>query len=140
MGDLSYAGFGAPWKAMLAVQSAKFKDKTPLAKALLATGDAFLLAHASVTDLSPESDNSFWSDNSNGEGMNLLGLQLMMIRDRLSGVEENPKMRYFESLMDLNTGKAHTAFAEKRWRDIILTATMSFMECQVEHKQHLQEA
>merc|ERR1719221_1840424 len=76
--DLTYGGFGSNWNAMWAVLNAKFRPKTRLAEALLKTGDAFLLKHDPIVGR-----DEVWSDNGDGEGLNWLGMQLMLIRDQL---------------------------------------------------------
>mmetsp|Transcript_26969 Transcript_26969/g.64033 ORF Transcript_26969/g.64033 Transcript_26969/m.64033 type:complete len:188 (+) Transcript_26969:54-617(+) len=78
--DRSYGGFGNRWLAMQAVLRAKFQPGTPLATALLNTGDAWLLEH------NPKRGrDKVWSDNCVGDGTNWLGLQLMLLRDELRG-------------------------------------------------------
>ncbi len=76
--DYSYAGFGRDG-AMKAVLTAKFKDPN-LAAALLATKEAYLLEHNSHLDL-----DTYWSDNSDGTGKNMLGITLMELRQELGG-------------------------------------------------------
>jgi len=78
--DWTYAGFGSAWEGMASVLRTKFAPGTALAKALLTTEDSFLLHH-NIADFK----DGFWSDNGDGEGKNLLGMQLMLIRDELSG-------------------------------------------------------
>lgn len=73
-----WAGFGQE-PAMDAVIASKFSDLT-LRAALLATKDAYLLEHNSNDDR-----DSFWSDNCNGDGQNLLGHALMRLRHSLAG-------------------------------------------------------
>ncbi|CAJ1401938.1 unnamed protein product [Effrenium voratum] len=79
MEAFSYAGHGSNWAAMRHVLTRKFQDPE-LCEGLLATGDALLLEHNPV----PNRD-CIWSDNSDGSGKNWLGLQLMLLRDELSG-------------------------------------------------------
>merc|ERR1719160_1458437 len=81
--DRSYGGYGSNWAGMMAVLSAKFKEGSLMAEALKATGDAFLLEHNSV-----QGRDGVWSDNNDGTGQNWLGLQLMLVRDRLTGLNE----------------------------------------------------
>jgi len=79
-GDLTYSGFGSNSQAMWKVLNAKFAPNSALAQALLDTGDAFLLEHNDK-----EKRDRIWSNNSNGKGLNWLGLELMLLRDILRG-------------------------------------------------------
>ena len=73
-----YGGYDSNKDLMLAILTEKFKEGTYLANKLINTHQAFLLEHNSATrDL-------VWSNNNIGNGSNLLGLILMMIRDRLN--------------------------------------------------------
>ena len=80
--DHSYSGFGGNWKGMLNVLYAKFSIRpghhggNQLAIALYHTGDSYLLEHNATSGR-----DKVWSDNSDGKGMNWLGLQLMIVRD-----------------------------------------------------------
>jgi len=78
--DPEHGGYGTSWKAMQAVLKAKFKVNTPLGIALEQTGDDFLLCHSS--DYDPDAT---WSNGGNGQGMNWLGMQLMLIRSNRTG-------------------------------------------------------
>jgi len=80
--DGSYGGFGYNVPAMEAVLAAKFSDPA-LQAGLMATGDAYLLEHNSVTGR-----DHFWSDNNDGTGGNHLGKALMRLRATLSGKPE----------------------------------------------------
>ncbi|CAE7583894.1 unnamed protein product [Symbiodinium sp. CCMP2592] len=73
--DAELGGYGSKWKAMYMVLSNKFTH-WKLRKALLATGDAFLLEHNDRVGR-----DEFWSDNADGSGMNGLGFLLMWIRE-----------------------------------------------------------
>ena len=81
--DWTYAGFGNNWLAMLAVLQAKFTQNKNIATKLISTGNAFLIEHNVKSGR-----DKIWSDNSDGEGFNRLGLQLMIIRDELRGTNE----------------------------------------------------
>ncbi len=108
--DFTYGGFvpapgqlgdGANWLAMRAVLAAKFQPPPPagdaptsggeeapddpsqvLGRALLATGDAFLLEHNETSGR-----DATWSDDGDGSGANWLGAQLMLRRDELRTAE-----------------------------------------------------
>lgn len=95
--DLSYGGYGSNWAGMMAVLKAKF-SKRSLQTILLQTDDAFLLEHNSVAGR-----DKIWSDNCIGDGSNWLGLQLMLIRDELSG--KRGWTDYINSHIDSRTGK-----------------------------------
>jgi len=75
--DGSCGGFGSEWAAMMAVLRVKFAGSGQLARKLLETGDAYILAH----DIS----DGTWSDGQRGDGRNWLGLQLMILREELAG-------------------------------------------------------
>jgi len=112
-GDLQYAGFGSSWKAMLAVLRAKFQCGTTLAGALMRTEQAFLLEHNPTLGR-----DSTWSDNNNGEGMNWLGLQLMLVRDELrySGWKD-----WISCSVDLETGAPRNG----DWQNAVRSATQA---------------
>ena len=76
--DYSYAGLGRDG-AMKAVLHSKFSDPN-LQKGLMATGDAYLLEHNVKSGR-----DSYWSDDHNGAGKNMLGMTLMSIRQGLGG-------------------------------------------------------
>lgn len=86
--DYGYAGFHrsgpgiasgdeAREGAMWAVLTSKFEDPA-LRAGLLATGEAYLLEHAS------NAHETYWSDGGSG-GTNRLGIQLMDLREHLGG-------------------------------------------------------
>lgn len=76
--DYSYSGLGRDG-AMLHVVSAKFN--LPVFKtALLATGNAYLLEHNAK-----KGRDSYWSDDNDGSGNNMLGKTLMEVRKQLGG-------------------------------------------------------
>jgi predicted NAD-dependent protein-ADP-ribosyltransferase YbiA (DUF1768 family) len=77
--DPTYSGLDNNWNAMYLVLQAKFQNPH-LKTILLNTGTCFLLEHTEVTGR-----DHVWSDNHNGEGMNWLGLQLMMLREAMGG-------------------------------------------------------
>ena len=79
--DQSYAGLQRDG-AMKAVLEAKFRDAT-LRDALLATGGAYLLEHNSKVGR-----DSYWSDDHDGTGANMLGRMLMSLRAELGGKGE----------------------------------------------------
>ena len=99
---------------MLAVLQAKFQPGTWMEKALLATGDAFLLEHNSVTGR-----DNVWSDNHDGTGSNWLGLQLMLLRGTL-----NPKsslLQWIDSQIDRNSGQPWTGSC---WQAVVQEAAI----------------
>lgn len=81
----SNGGWPNDFTAMLGILESKFAAESVMAQELLSTGDAFLLWHAE----SPQGPGGFdfhrWSDDCDGEGQNLVGMLLMVIRDRLAG-------------------------------------------------------
>lgn len=115
--DEQYAGYGSAWRAMLVVLLAKFEGNE-LSDALLKTDDAFLLDHAGERgDLPAHSSDSEWSDGADGQGLNLLGLQLMLVRDWKSGKSEWTP--FIEDLLDVHVGKPHYTVTELRWRSTV---------------------
>jgi len=113
--DPTFAGYGNAWTAMLAVLTSKFADKGP-ATALLTTGDSFLLCH----DPGVANDNE-WSGGHHGEGRNMLGVLLMLVRDRLSGASDWTMC--LSKLFDLDLGDARTDFAVDVWQQAVRSAT-----------------
>lgn len=78
--DTTFSGYQNRFQAMKAVLSAKFRPGSDMARRLLDTGHAFLSEHNNRAG-----KDSFWSDNCDGTGKNLLGLLLMLKRDELKG-------------------------------------------------------
>ena len=77
--DYTYSGYGNNVEAMKIVLWQKFAIPTMTQK-LIATGDTFLLEHNDM-----EGRDAIWSDNYVGNGKNLLGMLLMLIRDNITG-------------------------------------------------------
>jgi len=98
--DLSFAHFGNKWKAMWEVLRRKFINE--LSERLLQTGDSFLLEHTSTFDR-----DLYWSDNMDGSGTNLLGAQLMLLRDSLRQQKSKtqPWTIFLVDEIDLKTGQ-----------------------------------
>jgi len=118
--DVSYAGFGSSWKAMQAVIAAKFNSTSPLTEALRKTGDAFLLHHQNR----PGQDK-VWSDDCSGEGTNWLGLQLLLLRDQISG--EKRWTEYISSLIDTDSGRPRSGRKGQLWQATVRAATRSLL-------------
>lgn len=76
--DYSYCGLGRDG-AMLKVVTEKFA-LPEFKKALLASGDSYLLEHNAKFGR-----DDYWSDNFNGSGSNMLGITLMDVRNSLGG-------------------------------------------------------
>lgn len=76
--DYSYAGLQRDG-AMMTVVKAKFLN-IELKNGLIATGDAYLLEHNAHQGL-----DTYWSDNKDGSGENVLGKTLMQLRADLGG-------------------------------------------------------
>ena len=120
-GDDTYSGYGCAWRAMRAVLAAKFRPQTALAASLVGTGDAFLLAHAHAP-----AKEGVWSDGCDGEGTNWLGLQLLLLRDSLSG--ESRWTDFLAAMLDLETGLPRNADAAELWQDAVRTAVDAISE------------
>jgi ribA/ribD-fused uncharacterized protein len=76
----------ANWRArsvdvMRGVLTEKFSQNPDLKELLLATGNAYLVEHVPV-----RGRDSFWGDDFDGGGVNMLGMKLMQVRHALGGV------------------------------------------------------
>jgi len=111
--DLSFGGHGSNWQAMLAVLRSKFAPGSRWAIGLLQTGDAFLLKRGCLGDR-----DDIWSDDGTGKGRNWLGMQLMLVRDELSG-GKGLWSEYITSLINTATGKAYTAEVAAHWQNAV---------------------
>ena len=118
--DWAYAGFGNNWLAMLAVLQAKFTQNENLATKLISTGNAFLIEHNVKSGR-----DKIWSDNSDGEGFNWLGLQLMIIRDELRGTSEWSEILY--NCVDMSNG---TIKSKSEWQDTVRLASRTLAKYQ----------
>lgn len=106
--DQTYAGFGSSWAAIRAVLQAKFPPHSPLAMALLKTGDAFLLECGGPTaGRGPPWTSGGWHD------ANWLGLALMVLRDSLSG--RRSWLDFLSSVFDLEHGQPRDAVQLEQW-------------------------
>jgi len=107
--DLTFADLGGHWQAGLHVLRAKFRPQTDLGQALLRTEHDFLLQC-----------DSYW------ENLNVLGLQLMIVRDELhcsrSGHDAQQWTPFLETLMDVDTGVPRGSQQEKVWQSIVKSA------------------
>jgi len=119
--DRTYSGHGSNWKAMRAVLNAKFQDKT-LGDALVATGDAFLLEHNACIGR-----DEFWSDNGDGSGRNMLGLQLMLLREKLrAAAHQGPgRWAWLQGHVD---SEGLLANAEGEWQRAVKAATATILK------------
>lgn len=81
--DETFSGFKCAWQAALAVSKAKFAPGSDLAGMLLNTGDAFLLAYDADPDNGQDERGKSWYNGA--DKFNFFGLQLMLVRDELSG-------------------------------------------------------
>lgn len=111
--DFTYGGYGSNWAAMRAVLTSKFSHE-PLRSLLLKTSDAFLLEHNTVTGR-----DDIWSDNYDGTGQNWLGLQLMWLRDEISGRNEWTRFFQDQCEIDMETGKA----GNQLWQSLVQRAS-----------------
>jgi len=96
--DRQYDGRGSMWKAMFEVIALKFRIGTAAAVALETTGDDFLLCHSCE-----EGFDALWSNNFVGNGMNWLGMQLMLLRSSRTGWRRWAE--FIESNFDITTGQ-----------------------------------
>jgi hypothetical protein len=114
--------FPSEWTAMMGVQRAKFREGSMMASALVQTGDTFLLAHSSAATGS----DSFWSSGGDGEGRNMLGMQLMLLRDELAVPPRGGPGSWTEFISDLHDVSTGTALAKEAhegiWRTLVRDA------------------
>jgi len=113
--DLGCGGFGTEWTAMMAVLDAKFRNGSALERALIETGDAFLLNHSGRAGRDRP-----WSDNCYGDGANWLGMQLMLIRDKRTGWTR--WTQFIASAIDRETGRPFYASSGNAWQEAVQTA------------------
>lgn len=127
--DLAYSGHGSAHRAMWIILKTKFKDDSDLAKALLKTGDAFLLEHRATEG------EKVWSNDGRGGGANWRGLMLMLIRDKLTG--RDGWTRFITELVDMTVWTLkpdeHGVSPQEKWQDTVEEATIAVMD-QVERK------
>mmetsp|Transcript_63151 Transcript_63151/g.117480 ORF Transcript_63151/g.117480 Transcript_63151/m.117480 type:complete len:651 (-) Transcript_63151:136-2088(-) len=120
--DLGYHGRGGNWQGMLEVLLCKFHDPE-CHRALLGTGDAFLLEHNSI----PGRD-TIWFNNHVGDGKNWLGMQLMLLRDDLRRRSVGSCDDWTSFIRDrckisAQTGMALDAKGERDWQQTVQAAT-----------------
>lgn len=113
--DFSFSGIGSSWDAMFTVLEVKFKKDSTMADALLRTGDSFLIEHSGQR----VSGGDVW-DNSDVCCENWLGIQLMLIRDRLAGA--NRWTHYLEDVIDLGVGRPHDDRPDGKWQEVVRSA------------------
>jgi len=128
--DYSFAGFGNNWRGMWAVLEAKFRPGSRMAEALISTGDAFLLHHNSASGR-----DTVWSDNCDGEGTNWLGLQLLLLRDQLTG--RTAWTDHLLSFIDRESGKPLGHKARHAWQDIVRFSGRALMAAVVAYQSSL---
>jgi len=118
--DTDYAGLGSNWSAMMAVLKAKFKPGSRMAEGLRNTRGAFLLEHNAR-----EGRDSVWSNNGSGNGMNWLGLQLMLLRKELSGGKGgyDPLMADICTCMGRTDGVPRSTRGKAEWQQMVKAAT-----------------
>lgn len=116
--DFTYAGFGSNWSGMLAVLKGKFVDIDKYKDALMQTEDAYLLEHNSV-----EGRDQIWSNNSKGDGLNWLGLQLMLLRDEIKGTKKWTDWITGECGISLENGAPATQEQGMKWQAFVQSAT-----------------
>merc|ERR1719362_2343624 len=115
--DFSFSGIGSGWDAMFTVLEVKFKEDSIMGRALLSTGDSFLLEHSGQR----VSGGDVW-DNSDVCCENWLGIQLMLIRDRLAGTDR--WTHYLEDVIDLGVGRPHDDRPDGKWQEVVRSASM----------------
>jgi uridine kinase/predicted NAD-dependent protein-ADP-ribosyltransferase YbiA (DUF1768 family) len=128
--DETYAGFGSAWNGMFAVLQAKFAPGSDFADALMKTGEAYLLYCNNCFG------DSIWSNGESGEGgQNLLGMQLMLIRDELNersmrGQSREPWGQFINTACGINlrSGMSYYSTRSAMWQKTVKDATMALTE------------
>lgn len=105
--DWNFAGLGNSWQAMHFVLNSKFRSGTLLDQALERSGDSFLLYHSFTPG------ERVWSDNAEGDGQNLLGMMLMLLREKRSGWRRWTCL--IEDTIDRDTGEGLGGEAARAW-------------------------
>jgi len=116
------------WDSSLVVQKAKFRSGSALDRALERTGDAFLLHRG--TDKN-------WADGGNGEGRNLLGMQLMLLRDFRNGWRRWTS--FIEVSADPQTG-LQIEGATDAWQNVVRSAAHVAQQHKVEARERSRQA
>lgn len=116
MEEHSYAGFGSAWNAMFAVLEAKFKRGSVFAEGLEATGDSLLLENEGQRSCADD----VWPNQCEVDCVNWLGIQLMLLRDRLTG--ECSWTNYLESVIDTGIGRPLDDSIDGPWQEAMRTA------------------
>jgi len=131
--DSRYDGRGSMWKAMFEVMAVKFKVGTTAAAALEMTGDDFLLCHSCE-----EGFDIVWSNNHVGNGMNWLGMQLMLIRSSRTGWTR--WAQFIEECFDITTGQPLLDMKDRpwvAWHQTIYRATAAIQADLQDHEETL---
>mmetsp|Transcript_115989 Transcript_115989/g.225758 ORF Transcript_115989/g.225758 Transcript_115989/m.225758 type:complete len:652 (+) Transcript_115989:102-2057(+) len=115
--DYSFSGIGSSWDAMFTVLEVKFKKDSIMGDALLTTGDSFILEHSGQR----VSGGDVW-ENSDVCCENWLGIQLMLIRDRLASTDR--WTHYLEDVIDLGVGRPHDDRPDGKWQEVVRSASM----------------
>merc|ERR1712232_111638 len=119
--DWHYAGQEGDWLRLLNVIREKFAQGSSYAAALLRTGSAFLLEHSSKVG---DDLHRNWPDNYFCEdGLNWIGMQLMIIRDELQGEYAWTPFLEYGCTVNLTTGRHDTELGRNRWHEAVLEAT-----------------
>lgn len=118
--DPTYGGYGGSWQAMMACLKVKFELGSTMADCLLATEDSFLLEHNAV-----EGRDLHWSDNHIGNGLNWLGVQLMLIRDALRYGDQPPNTSWTRFFSECCRWELQSGWQpnEKAWLAVVQNAT-----------------
>mmetsp|Transcript_45766 Transcript_45766/g.83842 ORF Transcript_45766/g.83842 Transcript_45766/m.83842 type:complete len:770 (-) Transcript_45766:83-2392(-) len=120
--DPKYHGCGGNFQAMLQVLESKFSMES-FQELLLNSGDAFLIEHNSV----PGRD-TIWSNNNLGDGKNWLGMQLMLLRDRLLQSYGRQATGWTKFIVDTCricpiTGIERSEYGTRLWQQAVMNAT-----------------
>lgn len=119
--DWTYAGYGNNWQGMIAVLRVKFAAGTEMMRGLLVTKNDYLLEH-NVR----EGRDKIWSDNCRGDGMNWLGMQLMIIRGECLAKNHphapNTWYDYLQQWTDINTGEFKHVKGKELWLQTVKSA------------------
>ena len=117
--DFEYGGYGSNWAGMLRVLRIKFAAGTKMYRLLQQTGDAFLLEHNAKIGR-----DKIWSDNCNGDGLNWLGMQLMLVREESPSRASRPWTAWLKQHINLDNGDPH----DDAWQLSVQMAVRSLLQ------------
>lgn len=120
--DQSYGVHGNSFKGMFACLRSKFRPGSPCVQALVQTRNDYLLEHNKYTGR-----DSVWSDNNDGTGSNWLGMQIMLLRDELSGQDLWTRFITLYCQINLETGLGASPASTACWQRSVQIANQALV-------------